>query len=253
MAYNPCLENKNNIFLLTNIINRTVLPRAAAKKIIVHLSIFLHPLSDWRQRTWYFAALLLFLLAGCSRWSIDVDKKFNAQQQALQRKVVEQRLEQLTQIKNWELQGRFSLVTESEAWSGGIYWHQLSNNFLIQFNAPSGQGAIQLSGSSDGVEMKLANGDTYHAKDADTLLRQETSWDLPVSGLWFWIRALPIPKQSYHIKSDEQGHIMELVQNQWRVEYADYQQYGKYNFPRKIVIKNKDTKVRVIVTNWAVS
>ena len=199
------------------------------------------------------AFALLYSLSGCSQWSIDVSSESNVQQRALQQKLVDQRVGQLAHVNNWELVGRFSLVTESEAWSGRIYWRQLQNNFLIQFNAPSGQGAVQLSGNDDGVEMMLANGDSYQAKDADTLLRQETTWDLPVSRLWFWLRGLPVPQLAYRIQSDDLGQISELVQDQWLVEYKDYQQYGSYHFPRKIFIKNKDTKVRVIVTNWAFS
>jgi len=184
---------------------------------------------------------------------MDVSSESNIQQHGLQQRLVEQRLAELAHVNNWELVGRFSLVTESEAWSGRIYWRQLQNRFLIQFSAPSGQGAIQLSGNNDGVEMLLANGETYQAKDADSLLRQETTWDLPVSRIWFWIRGVPVPQLAYRTQSDDQGQISELVQDQWRVEYADYQQYGSYHFPRKILIKNKDTKVRVIVSSWAFS
>lgn len=190
------------------------------------------------------------LLTACSEWPIDSTNKDYLQQQALQQKVLQQRVDQLSQVQTWQLTGRFSLVTETEAWSGQLYWRQSVNNFLIQFNAPSGQGALQLAGDNDMVELRLANGESYQAKDAETLLRQQTSWDLPVTAMWFWIRALPDPQQPHHLQLTEQEQIKQLEQNDWHVEYDGYQQYGSLYFPRKVTIKNQDTRLRVIVTNW---
>jgi len=167
--------------------------------------------------------------------------------------VLKQREESLAALQNWQLDGRISLTTDDEAWSGKLYWMQNATNYQINFNAPSGQGALQLLGGEHGVELRLANGDLYTAKDTDTLLREQVGWELPIDGLWYWIRGLPNPKMQQSVQMDAQGLIRSLEQENWVIEYDRYQQYRGYQFPRKIVIESEDMKVRLIVSRWNVS
>jgi outer membrane lipoprotein LolB len=168
--------------------------------------------------------------------------------------VIEQREAQLAAVNSWELNGRISLVTAAEAWSGQLYWQQgAASDFFIQFNAPSGQGAMQLLGSNEGVELRLADGQSFNASDAETLLRQETNWDIPLDGLWYWVRGLPDPQMPVKLTLDPQGSIQDMKQNGWHVQYENYQQYGAFSFPRKIVIQHEDMRIRLIVTQWTVS
>ena len=167
---------------------------------------------------------------------------------------IQQRQAELAMLQSWELDGRISLVTDEEAWSGQLYWQQsAASDYLIQFSAPSGQGAMQLLGNSDSVELRMANGKSYTAKDADTLLRQETNWELPIESLWYWVRGLPNPELPMKTILDQQGLIQDLQQDDWHIQYKRYQQYDAFYFPRKIVIQREDMKVRLIVTQWTVS
>jgi outer membrane lipoprotein LolB len=191
----------------------------------------------------------VFILSACE--SLPVSPEQSPEQQQA---VVVQREAQLAAVNNWEMNGRISLVTDAEAWSGQLYWQQsAASDYFIQFNAPSGQGAMRLLGSNDGVELLLANGQSYSAKDAATLLRQETTWDIPIEGLWYWIRGLPDPQLPVKLTLNPQGSIQDMKQNGWHVQYERYQQYGTYSFPRKIVIQHEDMKIRLIVTQWTVS
>ncbi len=170
------------------------------------------------------------------------------------RSTVQLRESQLAALTSWQLDGRISLVTEEEAWSGQLYWEQnAASDYFIQFSAPSGQGAMQLFGGDNGVELRMANGKSYQARDAETLLRQETNWELPIESLWYWIRGLPDPELPVKTTLDQQGLIQGLQQNDWHIQYKRYQQYDDYYFPRKIVIQHQDMKVRLIVTQWTVS
>ncbi|WP_455208330.1 lipoprotein insertase outer membrane protein LolB [Kaarinaea lacus] len=195
-------------------------------------------------------AMLGSILSACQSMPIESEQVLN-QRMA----VIGQRQAQLASVNNWELNGRISLVTNAEAWSGQLYWQQgAESEYFIQFNAPSGQGAMQLLGSNEGVELRLANGQSYNAKDAQALLRQETNWNIPIDGLWYWVRGLPDPQLPVKILTlDPQGSIQDMKQNDWHVQYDRYQQYGAFSFPRKIVIEHQDMKIRLIVTQWTIS
>ena len=195
------------------------------------------------------ALVLCCFIASCESLSVKPEQVV-----ATNNAVIEHRQSQLAVLKNWQLDGRISLVTDNEAWSGQLYWQQTSvSDYFIQFSAPSGQGAMQLLGSSKNVELRMANGKSYQAKDADTLLRQETDWELPIRSLWYWIRGLPNPDLPVKTTLDQQGLIQDLQQNDWHVEYKRYQQYDAFYFPRKMVIQHEDMKLRLIVTQWTVS
>ena len=189
------------------------------------------------------------VLSACQSMPVETELSLKQQKAA-----IEQREAQLAAVNSWELDGRISLVTNDEAWSGQLYWQQgNAADYFIQFNAPSGQGAMQLLGSNEGVELRLANGQSYSAKDAATLLREETTWDIPIEGLWYWVRGLPDPQLPVKAMLDSQGSIQEMRQNGWHVQYQRYQQYGSLSFPRKIVIQHEDMKIRLVVTRWTIS
>ena len=166
---------------------------------------------------------------------------------------LEQREQQLAAIANWRLNGRFSLVTEDEAWSGRLDWLQQSNReYLIHFSDPAGQGAMQLVGNDQEVELQLANGDSYRAQDADTLLKQETTWQLPINSLWYWVRALPDPAMTLSSQPNDQNLPASFEQDNWKVLFHSYQQVDQQSFPRKITVEREAFKLKLIIMNWMV-
>jgi outer membrane lipoprotein LolB len=207
------------------------------------------------------ATLLLLMLPGCSilqpedSASQDLLSQDSISQDAFsqdaQIQLIKMREQQLGAIRSWRLDGRFSMVTDAESWSGKLHWFQQSNaDYLIQFSAPSGQGAMQLLGNDELAELRLANGDSFRATDADALLRQETDWELPVNSLWYWIRGLPDPKLPQKIELDPENLIVKLEQESWTVNYNSYHQYERFSLPRKITVENETTKLRLIIMNW---
>jgi len=183
----------------------------------------------------------------------DGDNAADAALKASKQLALKQRSESLGALQDWQIDGRISLTTDDEAWSGKLYWMQRRGSYQINFNAPSGQGALQLLGDEYGVELRLANGESYTARDTDTLLREQAGWELPIGSLWYWIRGLPDPGLPQSVQVDTEGLVQRLEQNDWVIEYDRYQQYQGYQFPRKIVVESEDMKVRLIVSRWNVS
>ena len=197
--------------------------------------------------------LLVLMIFGCSTLSLESTDSLQKPAQEKINLLLQQRAQQLNDISNWLLNARFSFITENEAWSGKLAWQQKSNNeYLMHFSDPAGQGVMQLSGNNEQVELRLADGSNYQAEDAETLLRQETNWDLPIKSLWRWIRALPDPDLPLKSEMDDQGLPAKFIQQGWEVSYQSYQQVDNRYFPRKINIKKDDLKLKLIVMNWMV-
>ena len=168
-------------------------------------------------------------------------------------RLLEQRQRQMQDIARWQLNGRFSFLTEGESWSGRLHWQQQgASDYFIQFSDPAGQGAMQLLGNGELVELRLADGKSYQAEDADTLLRQENEWDLPIKSLWDWIRGLPDPGLPLKSEMNVQELPVKFYQRGWSVNYHDYHTVDNRYFPRKIVIEKAATKLKLIIMDWVV-
>ncbi|WP_455376131.1 lipoprotein insertase outer membrane protein LolB [Kaarinaea lacus] len=192
-------------------------------------------------------------LTACSTLTTDSESVPDKVDQAKAVQLLEQRQQQLQSILRWQFNGRFSFVTDSEAWSGRLHWQQQADHeYFIQFSDPAGQGAMQLLGNEGMVELRLADGKSYQAEDAETLLRREANWDLPIQSLWYWIRGLPDPGLPLKNEMDDQGLPAKFDQGGWIVNFHSYHQVDNRYFPRKIVIEKAAMKLKLIIMNWIV-
>ena len=100
----------------------------------------------------------------------------------------------LDQGDTWALTARIAGSTEDDGWSGKLSWQQAKGNYQIHFQAPFGQGAIQLLGVPGQVEMRTSDNQVVVADDAESLLYQQLGWRLPLAGLRYWVLGLPMPE-----------------------------------------------------------
>jgi outer membrane lipoprotein LolB len=169
-----------------------------------------------------------------------------------QQTALAQRQQALAHVSAWTFNGRLSLQTAKDAWTGKLRWRQEGQQFRLHFSAPTGQGAVQLmSNPQFGVEMRTAEGAIQYADDAETLLYNHTGWRLPVSGLRLWVVGLPEGEEKIsQLLFDNQGRIQILEQYQWRIQYLQYRQAGGHWLPRKIQLQNDKLKVRILIDQW---
>ena len=104
--------------------------------------------------------------------------------------------------------------------------------------------------------LSSSNGEQRLAPDAETLLQGLQGWQLPVSGLRYWLLGIPVPDKKYQLLSwleNNQLHVMQ--QDGWHIEFRQYQQVGEIWLPRKIFmhrLDNTDIDVRVVIRSWSV-
>lgn len=153
-------------------------------------------------------------------------------------------------IEQWMLSARVSVKTKDKAWSGKLHWQQQAGQYHIQFDAPFGQGAFRLDGDPLGVEMQVADGGSYTALDAETLIYEQLGWRFPVAGLRHWVKGVPDPAISPQLSFDESGRLAALQQTHWRIRYPDYLQVGKLFLPRKVYLQNTELSVRLVIDRW---
>ncbi len=183
--------------------------------------------------------LLLVLLSGCSTLSgpglQEADPSVAAR----------------AQISDWRLRGRVSLRHEGQGWHAGLDWEQHAGDFRLQLAGPLGQGAVRLSGSAGQVVLDDARGERFMADDAEALLLAITGWQLPVTGLRDWVRAVPVPGDPARIRADADGRVARIEQSGWIIDYQNFVAVQGMQWPTRIRMERDDLVLRLVIDEWA--
>ncbi len=153
-------------------------------------------------------------------------------------------------VPDWKLQGRISLIQGEQGWHAGLAWENHADRFRLQVSGPLGQGALQLTGTAQGVTLVDANGKVYVAADAESLLQQVSGWQLPVSGLRYWVRGLPDPDARFEQTLDGQGRVQQLNQSGWNIRYQRFMQVDGAEWPSKLTLERDDLVLKLVIDQW---
>ena len=159
----------------------------------------------------------------------------------------------LAQIHSWNVSGRLGIQTEKEGWHISFRWQQEDMLYHIVMSGPLGQAAAELQGTSQGVTLLLSDGKSVMADDPDQLLAQQLGWRVPIKGLYYWVRGLPVPEAAETHVLDGEGRLQTLDQSGWHIAYRRYGDFAGKALPTKIFLDNDDLKVRLVIDEWTLS
>lgn len=185
-------------------------------------------------------------LGGCSTMrapalSADAEQRWQARQP------------KLVELTHFTVEGRLGVQRASEGWHVSLRWRQDDSRFKLLLSAPLGQGSAQLEGDDREVTLTMADGRRWTAPDAESLVAQIVGTPLPVNGLRYWVRGLPMPDGPALRALDEEGRLQSLEQAGWRIAYRGYQHVEGRELPTKLFMENAGYKVRLVVDTWTVS
>jgi outer membrane lipoprotein LolB len=176
--------------------------------------------------------LLILLLAGCA-----AKPPFKSARSA-------------AEYSDWQLNGRIALMHGQQGWHASLLWLERADGYQLKVFGPLGQGGFQLAGDDQGVVLVDASGNTSFARDANDLLLQATGWQLPVIGLRYWVRGLPVPDIKARQVYDESQQLRRLEQSGWTINYQRYQLVDGVAVPSKMQLERDDIRVRLVITEW---
>ena len=160
----------------------------------------------------------------------------------------------LSQLQSWVISGRLGIQAGDEGWHVSFRWQQGDADlYHINLSGPLGQESAELQGTAQGVTLLLSDGHSASAKDPDELLLRKLGWRLPVKGLYYWVRGLPVPGTAESHGLDGHGRLQWLQQSGWHIAYRRYDDFSGNVFPTKIFLDNPQVKVRMVITDWILS
>jgi len=151
----------------------------------------------------------------------------------------------------FHLEGRVSVKTEAESFSGGLVWRRDARLQELLLRTPLGQGVAELRGDQLGMSLIDAKGRAYHAADPDALARQALGVDLPLRGLQWWVLGQPRPGEAFHAQADSEGRLSALTQDGWHIDYSRHIQVDGYSLPGRLMARRGDNlEVRLVIDLW---
>lgn len=199
------------------------------------------------------ASLLLFtisVLAGCT--SIPAKKEALVDWKTRQAA--------FAQIDSWILHARIGMRSKHHSGSASLIWDETQRNRKLRLLGPLGGGVIYLQQDNTGVSLQDSKGKKWHANDASELIYRVTGWQIPVSGLRWWLLGITEPGSTAEYTLDESQRLLSVTQDGWKVTLDNYRLFGDYELPSSIVVEtqasqDKDGYIRakLIVKDWKIT
>ncbi|HNQ04900.1 MAG TPA: lipoprotein insertase outer membrane protein LolB [Thiobacillaceae bacterium] len=158
--------------------------------------------------------------------------------------------------ESFRLQGRVSVKSGEENFSGGMSWLHRPREETLLLSTPLGQGVAELHATPQGVSLTDAKGHRYQADDAEQLVRQVVGMTLPVKGLTWWVVGHPRPGIPFAAEAGAEGRLAMLQQDGWRIEFSRYAAQAAadgsaLDLPGRLVARRgEDLEVRLVVDAW---
>jgi outer membrane lipoprotein LolB len=174
--------------------------------------------------------LLLLLLTGCATAPVVVQRPAQAD-------------------APFAFNGRIAFKQGDKRDNAGVRWVHSSREDEILLLAPLGQTMARIHRDAQEVTLD-ASGKHYTDHDMESLMQQVLGWNLPLSGLCYWVTALPVPGDEFSIERDANGQVSALHQQGWEIGYTRYAAAMPDALPLRLNLKREGVEVLLLIDEW---
>lgn len=204
-----------------------------------------------RLPPWLATLLLAILLQGCASLKVEPLPEGLTDQPPSHWADRQTRVQQL---RHWELSGKMAVKQPSDSGSGVInHWKQQDDHYDLSLSSAFlGLGTTRLQGVPGFIQLTLPNGELYQSTDPEKLVEAATGWQLPITGLTWWIKGLPEPGNDFRLLFDKEGRLASIRQHGWDIRYDRWRSFmDEYpELPARITALKGEKRVRLVVTQW---
>jgi len=150
----------------------------------------------------------------------------------------------LYELQQWQFQGRLALQTANDSWAASLDWQHNLNKDALKLSGPLGVGAVLINLDSGAIRIDTGNGKPEYSQNPDKLLTEKLGHFVPVSALKYWVLGLTDPNLA--VVDFDNG----FQQAGWRVEFKQMQLLGAELMPRKMVLTDGMSKLKLIIGQW---
>jgi outer membrane lipoprotein LolB len=176
--------------------------------------------------------LLLFMLGACASKPV----------------VLEKALAQ-TELAPFAFNGRVAIKHNGERSSAGVRWTHRGVEDEILLLAPLGQTVARILGNDEGVLLETS-GKQYFEQDAESLTERVLGWHLPMSGMRYWVLALPSKTSEATAERSQNGQLKMLRQDGWEINYTRYATDSADSLPLRMNLQRDGMEMQLFIDEW---
>ena len=145
--------------------------------------------------------------------------------------------------------GRIAIKHEGQRSSATVRWTHSTEADEILLFAPLGKTIARIQRNPQGVVLDTSD-KHYAAQDVEELTLQALGWRLPLSGLQYWVMALPTPNSMVEIERDMNGQINLLRQDGWEIRYTRYVTSAPDSLPLRLTLQRDGLEIQLLIDEW---
>jgi len=152
-------------------------------------------------------------------------------------------------ISAFSLSGRVAVKLDDRGYTASLRWRHWPERDSLRLLSPLGSVVGEIEADGNGATLTTGDRKVYRSNDAQALTREVLGWDLPLSGLRYWVTgradpALPVQAED----RDGNQRLKSLTQNDWRIAYLEY--FGDSALPARLTLVYDRLNLRLIVERW---
>lgn len=161
-------------------------------------------------------------------------------------------VKELSGLEQFKAEGSLSIQSPQGSEFARFEWNQLGAQTLtLTLRGPLGFGQVKLVQQGEIFTLIDGKGRTYHANSPEALMDQVLGWHLPVGGMTYWLRGVPVPRDLEARKVlAPYGALSELDQLGWEIRYLSHQSMGGLMLPHKIQMKRDQITVTLVIQDF---
>ncbi|MCK5360412.1 MAG: outer membrane lipoprotein LolB [Gammaproteobacteria bacterium] len=164
---------------------------------------------------------------------------------------------ELANLGYWQLHARIGLRSKNRSGSATLIWEETPKSRKLRLIGPLGGGVIQLQQDAKGVTITDSTGKVWIDNNAEDLILRVTGWQIPVSGLRWWLLGLVEPGSKAASTFGRSQNLNRVQQDGWNVTLDNYTLYDDYRLPAAIVVESEYDKdherylrAKLIIKDW---
>lgn len=149
------------------------------------------------------------------------------------------------------LNGRIAVKYDGEHSAANVHWMHETDTDDILMLAPLGVTVAHLRRDAHGAALD-ASGRHYAAPDSNGLMQQVLGWHLPLSGLPYWVMAMPMPGAPASLEREANGQVGSLQQDGWDIHYTAYATAAADSLPLRMTLQREGLEIRLLIDEWQI-
>lgn len=155
------------------------------------------------------------------------------------------------ELAPFSFNGRVITRHNGERTSAAVRWTHRGVEDEILLLAPLGQTVARVFSDAQGVLLE-ASGKQYFEQDAETLTERILGWHLPLSGMRYWVLALPAVGTAAAIERAENGQVSVMRQDGWEINYTRYAAEAPDSLPLRLTLRRDGMELQLLIDEWEI-